>query len=133
MWENMANQTQFGHTLLLRGFEAGSTVEKLERLHFLRKASEPAPFDEAWLQRLIMHHPSLLPVDQIEPAFHSLVPICVELPTPSGYVDNLFVTPAGDIVLVECKLWRNPKARREVVAQKSSTTQRNSPPGPTRG
>jgi hypothetical protein len=113
----MASQTQFGHTLLLSGFEAGSSAEKLERLHFLKKASEPAPFDEAWLQRLIMQHPSLLPVDQIEPAFNTLVPICVELPTRSGFVDNLFVTPAGDIALVECKLWRNPEARREVIAQ----------------
>jgi hypothetical protein len=113
----MPSQTQFGHTLLLNGFEAGSAAEKLERLHFLKKASEPAPFDEAWLQRLIMRHPSLLPVDQIEPAFNTLVPICVELPTRSGYVDNLFVTPTGDLALVECKLWRNPEARREVIAQ----------------
>ena len=32
-------------------------------------------------------------------------------------MDNLFATPAGDLALVECKLWRNPEARREVVAQ----------------
>ena len=113
----MAYQTQFGHTLLLSGFEAGSAAEKLERLPFLKKTSEPVPFDEAWLQRLIMQHPSLLPVDQIEPVFNTLVPICVELPTLSGFIDNLFVTPAGDIALVECKLWRNPEARRKVVAQ----------------
>jgi hypothetical protein len=113
----MLGQTQFGHTLFLKDFEAGSAAEKLERLHFLKKTSEPAPFDEAWLQRLIMRHPGLLPVDQIEPAFNTLVPICVELPTRSGYVDNLFVTPAGDLAVVECKLWRNPEARREVIAQ----------------
>jgi hypothetical protein len=35
----------------------------------------------------------------------------------AGFVDNLFVTPTGDIALVECKLWRNPEARREVIAQ----------------
>jgi len=35
----------------------------------------------------------------------------------SGFVDNLLITPSGDIALVECKLWRNPEARREVVAQ----------------
>lgn len=27
------------------------------------------------------------------------------------------VTPSGLPVLVECKLWRNPEARREVVSQ----------------
>src|SRR5437879_4507479 len=35
----------------------------------------------------------------------------------SGYLDNLLVTPAGDLALIECKLWRNPEARREVIAQ----------------
>jgi hypothetical protein len=35
----------------------------------------------------------------------------------SGALDNLFVTPRGDLALVECKLWRNPEARRQVVAQ----------------
>ena len=40
-----------------------------------------------------------------------------ELPTPSGSLDNLFVTPTGYLVLAECKLWRNPESRRKVVAQ----------------
>jgi len=113
----MSSQTQFGHTLFLSGFQADSTAEKLNRLHFLKNSSSPAPYDEAWLQRLIMRHPSLLPVDQIEPAFNTVVPICIELPMKSGFLDNLLVTPAGDLALVECKLWRNPEARREVVAQ----------------
>ena len=104
----MSIQTQFGHTLFLDGFQAGSAAEKLNRLHFSKKASEPAPFDEAWLQRLIMRHPSLLPVDQIEPAFNTLIPVCLELPTRSGYLDNLLVTPAGDLALVECKLSAQP-------------------------
>jgi hypothetical protein len=29
----------------------------------------------------------------------------------------LYVTPAGDIIVAETKLWRNPQARREVVGQ----------------
>ncbi len=41
----------------------------------------------------------------------------MELPVSSGFLDNLLVTPAGDLALVECKLWRNPEARREVVGQ----------------
>ena len=113
----MSTQTQFGHTLFLDGFQPGSAAEKLNRLHFLKNASSPAPYDEAWLQRLIMRHHSLLPVEQIEPAFNTLVPICIELPVKSGFLDNLLVTPAGDLALVECKLWRNPEAQREVVAQ----------------
>jgi hypothetical protein len=29
----------------------------------------------------------------------------------------LYITESGDVVIAECKLWRNPQARREVVAQ----------------
>ena len=74
-------------------------------------------FDEAWLQRLIHNHPECLPVEEIEPAFDELVPVCMELPTKHGPIDNLLMTPEGDLVLVEVKLWRNPEARRKVVAQ----------------
>ena len=113
---SMPSQTQYGHTIFLSSFD-GSTAEKLTRLHFVKNGSDSAPYDEAWLQRLIVNNPSLLPVGQIEPAFDTLVPVCTELPMKSGFVDNLLMTPAGDIALVECKLWRNPEARREVVAQ----------------
>ena len=74
-------------------------------------------YDEAWLQRLIQTHPALLPIEALEPGLFDVVPICLELPVPSGYVDNLMITPEGGIVLVEAKLWRNPEARREVIGQ----------------
>ena len=61
--------------------------------------------------------PALLPVEAVEPALTPLVPICREMQVPSGFIDNLFLTPDGGIVLVETKLWRNAEARREVVAQ----------------
>ena len=73
--------------------------------------------DEQWLQRLIHQHPTCLPMDQIEPGLPALVPVCMELPLSSGYLDNLLMTPEGDIVIVEVKLFRNPQARREVIAQ----------------
>lgn len=49
--------------------------------------------------------------------FFGPVPICTELNTPAGSIDNFMVTPSGLPVLLECKLWRNPEARREVVSQ----------------
>jgi hypothetical protein len=113
----MATQSQFGHTLFLDGFEAGCSAERLRRLHFSKDSSETSQYNEAWLQRLIMRQPSILPIDQIEPAFDTIIPVCIELPMKCGFLDNLFVTPTGDLALVECKLWRNPEARREVVAQ----------------
>ena len=56
-------------------------------------------------------------MEQIEPGFDRLIPICIELPVAGGWVDNLLMTPDGNIVIVEAKLWRNPEARRRVVAQ----------------
>ena len=73
--------------------------------------------DERWLQELIHQHPTCLPMDQIEPGIGPLVPVCMELPLHVGSVDNLFITPEGHLVVVEVKLWRNPEARRKVVAQ----------------
>jgi hypothetical protein len=35
----------------------------------------------------------------------------------SVFLDIFGVTPQGKLVLIECKLWRNPQARREVIAQ----------------
>lgn len=72
---------------------------------------------ELFIQDLVHNHPEVLPMADIEPAFSPLVSICRELPTSAGYLDNLWLTPNGGIVLGECKLFKNPQARREVVAQ----------------
>lgn len=77
----------------------------------------PKTYDEAWLQRMIHSHPSVLPISEIEPACWPAFPVCMELQLPSGFADNLLVNPDGNLVLVECKLWRNPELRRKVVAQ----------------
>lgn len=74
-------------------------------------------FSEAWLQKLVQRHPDILPVHEIEPGFGRLLPVAMEVPCSQGYIDNVFVSPDGDIVICELKLWRNPQARREVVAQ----------------
>jgi hypothetical protein len=84
--------------------------------------SGDAGHDERWLQSLLHVHPELFPADHIEPGFGQLLSVCTELPVDlgagrQGYIDNFFVTPEGRLVIVETKLWRNPGARREVVAQ----------------
>jgi hypothetical protein len=86
----------------------------------IRLASDdgaPALHDEAWLRDLVFDHPELLPIGEIEPVLDPLVSACIELPMPAGNADNLFLNPNGGIALAECKLWRNPEARRKVVAQ----------------
>lgn len=108
---------QHGKPLLIGSLSGVSPPRKLEKLHFRPDADDPASFDEGWLQDLIDNNPSLLPLNEIEPGFGPLISLCKEMPTKAGYIDNVFVTGEGNIVLAECKLWRNPEARREVVAQ----------------
>jgi hypothetical protein len=72
---------------------------------------------EADIQALVHKHPGCLPIAEIDPMFSGPVPICTELNTPAGPIDIFMVTPSGLPVLIECKLWRNPEGRREVVGQ----------------
>ena len=72
---------------------------------------------EAAIQALVHAHPACLPIAEIDPIFSDPVPICTELKTLAGAIDNFMITPSGLPVLVECKLWRNPEGRREVVGQ----------------
>lgn len=101
--------------------ETGPSAAALARVD-LRSGGASDHYDEAWLQELIHRHPAVLPTEQIEPGFGALVPVCRELPLTfgggrSGALDNLLMTSDGGLVLVEAKLWRNPEARRSVVAQ----------------
>lgn len=91
-------------------------VEPLQRIT-LGKDPESGTKREAFIQDLIHRHPEVIPITEIEPAFAPLVSICRELPTPAGFLDHLWLTPNGGIVLGEAKLFKNPEARREVVAQ----------------
>lgn len=77
---------------------------------------------EKWFQDLLFQNPEIIPVEDVHPGSSRFIPICRELTIPktggaSVYLDLFGVTPEGKLVLIECKLWRNPQARREVVAQ----------------
>jgi len=72
---------------------------------------------EAQIQDLVHKHPGSLPIEEVDPSFKGPVSICRELMTPAGPIDNFLMTPSGLPILVECKLWRNPEGRREVVGQ----------------
>ena len=94
----------------------GETVLPLQRV-MLGQDAASGTRREAFVQDLIHRHPEIIPIAEIEPAFSPLISVCRELPTPAGFLDNLWLTPNGGIVLGEAKLFRNPEARREVVAQ----------------
>ena len=87
-------------------------VLRPERIHFTDH-----DMSEGWLQDLLFRHPDLLPVEEFGPEFAPLIPLCTELSTEAGPADVVCVSPDGLITIVETKLWRNPEARREVVAQ----------------
>lgn len=91
-------------------------VFPLTRKH-LGSSTDSGRDREAFLQRLVHDHPRVIPMNEIEPAFQEMQSVCVELPLKTGYLDNLWMTMAGGIVLGECKLFRNPQSRREVIAQ----------------
>lgn len=74
-------------------------------------------FSEKCLQEVLFKHPECLPTKELDPRIGNLIPICMELETGAGPADILYVTETGHLVLVETKLWRNPEARRVVVAQ----------------
>src|SRR4051794_12903005 len=77
-----------------------------------------AKYNEAWLRDLIYVHHNAIPVHEIDTSFGPLIPVCTELDTRvAGLADALFINPQGMPTLVECKLWRNPEARREVIGQ----------------
>lgn len=101
-------ERQFSTPMVIENGEAFS----LERLPFGERT-----YDEAWLRDLLWDHPALLPVGEIEPVFGELQPVAWELQTASGLIDLLFVNADGMMTVVETKLWRNPEARRKVVAQ----------------
>jgi len=105
---------QHARALWLDRLEGPETAMALEAFGI---AAGSKTHSEGWLQDLTFRFPQVLPVAEIEPAFGDLFPVCSELPTPAGYADTLFVTGDGNLAIVECKLWRNPQARREVVAQ----------------
>lgn len=74
-------------------------------------------FNEDWLQNFVFNNYQSIPITQIEPIFADLIPVCREIPTKSGPIDILFINRDGLLTVVECKLWKNPQARREVVGQ----------------
>ena len=93
--------------------ENGAATDRWERLPI----GDTAGRNEAWLRDTIFRTPEILPIKDIDPAFGPLAPLCTELRTLAGPIDDVFINRDGKLTIVECKLWRNPQARREVVAQ----------------
>lgn len=101
----------YGDLVILRG---GKT-RVVKQAPFGRGAH--GSFTEHWLRDRLFENPTALPFGAIDPSYEGAVPICREMRTDAGPIDALFVNERGLLTILECKLWRNPEARREVVGQ----------------
>jgi len=72
---------------------------------------------ESWIQGLLYQHPDLLPIGEFGSSYGPLIPLGREIPTASGPIDLLYVSPEGMLTMVETKLWKNPEKHRTVAAQ----------------
>ncbi len=85
------------------------------------RRDDPDSFHENELQELIAGAPSVLPIREFLPSSKAAISLGREIPVDigggNGYIDNLLVTDDGYLVVVETKLYRNPEATRDVVAQ----------------
>src|SRR5437879_2382932 len=112
---------QHATPLIIDDLERPQKIVRLDRIRRSLKSGGGPRFVESLVQRLVHDHPASLPVEEIEPVFNHLRSVCQELKLridgTDRYVDNLLINPDGRICLVECKLWHNPEAVREVVGQ----------------
>jgi len=97
--------------------KTGKLTTKFDR----QKLGGESLFDEKWLQEVLFENIDL--IKAADPAYDRIriIPLCRELSLNDGFrnlfLDILAVTETGKLVLIECKLWKNPQARREVLAQ----------------
>jgi hypothetical protein len=96
-------------------------VARLRRLTRHSVVGGGSNYREDLVQSLVDLDPSIIPLQEIEPAFAGVRPVCKELVlgpmAAQKAVDNLLVSPEGHICIAECKLWQNAEAVREVVGQ----------------
>ena len=96
-------------TLVIIGNDAPTLLERVPQGEARR---------EHPLRDLIHDNPVILPLRGIDPSYGRLFTVARELSIPGvGFIDVLLADERGRLVIVECKLWRNPQARREVVGQ----------------
>lgn len=94
---------------------SGSKSKPLEKIGFLSDSN--FQYNEKWLQDFLFENAQSIPVEEIDSTYVDMIPVCCELNTPAGPLDILCVTAQGKLAVIEVKLWRNPEARRKVVAQ----------------
>lgn len=101
---NSMKKSAYGKPLLIKS-DKTKTINRIENV------------SESTIQNLVFEFPECLPLSDIDESYNPIIPICKELGTPVGPLDIFMITHNGDIAIIETKLWRNPEARRKVIAQ----------------
>jgi hypothetical protein len=107
----------FGAPLLLSQNMSGSLLSRSGM-----QSDSAQAYQECALQEVIDRWPGILPISDFYPSVENVCSLGREIPIPvadgaEGFIDNVLVTDDGHLVIVETKLWRNPEALREVIAQ----------------
>ena len=93
----------------------------LDTATYLERVDLRSGMNEHWLRDKIFEYPRIIPLNRIDPGAGDFISVCREFPLSkygsSVFVDVFGVSRHGRPMLIECKLWRNPQARREVIAQ----------------
>lgn len=113
----MANLYRDGACLIIGTDGASRSLERIEFSPGQSQQFSLPAYDEAWLQERIHLNPECLPISEIESGLGPFCSVAREVPTSSGYIDNLLMSGMGDVAIVEVKLFRNHEARRKVLAQ----------------
>jgi hypothetical protein len=93
-------------------------IDETAPTQLIRRVPQGEARLEKTLRDLLYDNPEALPVHEFDPGYGRLVTVAKELNIPGvGFIDVLLMDERGRLVVVECKLWRNPQARREVVGQ----------------
>jgi hypothetical protein len=107
----------FGVPLLLSSNMSGDLLPRASM-----QSDSAQKYQECALQELIDRWPNILPISDFYSNVEGVCSLGREIPVPVGEatdcaIDNLLVTDDAHLVIIETKLWRNPQAVREVVAQ----------------
>ena len=93
-------------------------IEDDEARHIAMRVPPGEARREHRLRDLIYDNPAIMPVHALDASYSRVFTVARELSVPGvGFIDVLLADERGRLVIVECKLWRNPQARREVVGQ----------------
>lgn len=73
---------QHGGPLFIKNIEDAGDAHPLKPINLT--GDREKQYSEGWLQDLLFRWPNAFPIEEIDPIFSPLIPVCQELPTAAG-------------------------------------------------